>query len=84
MGNFVMAVAADGTVSVKPVVAGPEISATFRVVKSGPDAEDDMVVVNGLMRARARRQGHPANDRAQGARRISRDAGMPDAEPRRR
>jgi RND family efflux transporter MFP subunit len=48
-GNFVVAVAADGTAAVKPVVAGPKYG-TFRVVKSGLTAEDQ-VVVNGLMRA---------------------------------
>jgi multidrug efflux pump subunit AcrA (membrane-fusion protein) len=48
-GNFVVAVAADGTAAIKPVVAGPKYG-TFRVVKSGLTAEDQ-VVVNGLMRA---------------------------------
>jgi RND family efflux transporter MFP subunit len=50
MGNFVMAVAPDGTVGMKTVTAGPKFG-SFRVVKSGL-TPDDLVIVNGLMRAR--------------------------------
>jgi len=49
-GNYVMAVGADGTAGIKPVVVGPKFG-TFRVVKSGLTTEDQ-VIVNGLMRAR--------------------------------
>lgn len=49
-GTFVVVAAADGTVSIKPVEAGPKFGA-FRVIRKGL-AADDLVVVNGLMRAR--------------------------------
>jgi RND family efflux transporter MFP subunit len=49
-GSYVVTVAADGTVAIKPVQAGPTFG-EFRVVKSGLDP-NDQVVVNGLMRAR--------------------------------
>jgi RND family efflux transporter MFP subunit len=48
-GNYVIAIGADDTAAIKPVVAGPKFG-TFRVVKSGLTA-DDRIVVNGLMRA---------------------------------
>ncbi|MDQ0467512.1 efflux RND transporter periplasmic adaptor subunit [Labrys wisconsinensis] len=48
-GNYVLTAGADGTIAVKPVVTGPKFG-TFRVIKRGLAASDD-VVINGLMRA---------------------------------
>jgi RND family efflux transporter MFP subunit len=49
-GTFVMTASADGTVGMKPVETGPKLGA-FRVVRKGLEAAD-LVIVNGLMRAR--------------------------------
>lgn len=49
-GSYVMVVAADGTVNLRPVEPGPKFG-SFRVIRSGLTAEDQ-VLVNGQMRAR--------------------------------
>jgi RND family efflux transporter MFP subunit len=49
-GTFVMISSADGTVGMKPVETGPKFG-EFRVVRKGLEASD-LVIINGLMRAR--------------------------------
>lgn len=49
-GSYVIVIAQDGTVNLRPVEVGPKFG-TFRVVKSGITA-DDQILTNGQMRAR--------------------------------
>jgi RND family efflux transporter MFP subunit len=49
--KMLFTVSPDGTVVPKPVVLGPVVEGNLRVIRSGIDANDE-VIVNGLLRAR--------------------------------
>jgi RND family efflux transporter MFP subunit len=64
--KMLFAVAADGTVVPKPVELGPVVDGNLRIIHSGIDANDD-VIVNGLLRARPGQKVTPEQGTAEGA-----------------
>jgi hypothetical protein len=59
-------VAADGTVVPKPIELGPLVDANLRIVRSGID-KDDEVIVAGLLRARPGQKVTPEQGTVEGA-----------------
>jgi hypothetical protein len=61
-----MTVTADGTVVPKPVELGPVVDGNLRIVRSGIDANDEVIVV-GLLRARPGQKVTPEQGTVEGA-----------------
>ncbi|MGB6347867.1 MAG: efflux RND transporter periplasmic adaptor subunit [Methyloceanibacter sp.] len=64
--KMLFTVAADGTVVPKPVELGPLVDANLRIVRSGID-KDDEVIVSGLLRARPGQKVTPEQGTVEGA-----------------
>ena len=64
--KMLMTVTADGTVVPKPVELGPVVDGNLRIVRSGIDANDEVIVV-GLLRARPGQKVTPEQGTVEGA-----------------
>ncbi len=64
--KMLFAVTSDGTVVPKPVELGPVIDGNLRIIHSGIDA-NDQVIVNGLLRARPGQKVTPEQGTVEGA-----------------
>ena len=64
--KMLMTVSADGTVVPKPVELGPVVDGNLRIVRSGIDANDE-VIVSGLLRARPGQKVAPEQGTVEGA-----------------